>query len=73
MVARREIRLPRTLTIRVDDDILQELELIALFEKARRGTVVRNFLIEKIRTYRRRPEYLRFRKQLDARFLEASR
>jgi hypothetical protein len=46
---------------------LDALDVIALFEKERRATLIRNMLIEKIRVYERNPAFKRFKMQLEQR------
>lgn len=57
---------PVILGIRLDDDTDSELTKIGLFEKKKRGPLVRDILVETVQRYRRRPDYLKFIRQLEA-------
>lgn len=52
-----------TKSVRIDEEDAKELEKIALFEKARSGTLLRMWIHDKVETYRRNPEYKRWDKQ----------
>ena len=51
-------------TLRIDEEMAKRLEKIALFEKTKSGTLLRQWLNDKIRTYYRNPEFKRWLKQL---------
>lgn len=56
---------PNTLSVRLDNATLEELEIIARFEKTRRAEIARRILVEKTQVYQRRPEYKAFKKELE--------
>jgi len=51
-------------TVRIDEEMEKELRKIAVFEKKKMGTLLRDWIHEKIRTFHRRPDYKRWCKQL---------
>lgn len=53
-----------TMTVRLDEETARDLKPIALFERKRVGTLVRDILVEKVQVYSRRPEYKKWRKDL---------
>jgi predicted transcriptional regulator len=55
------------LTIKVDDDTNDELENMALFERKKKATFCRETLVQTVQKYRRNPQYLKFKKQLEGR------
>ncbi len=61
----REVLYPKSLVIRIDEDSLRELDVIAVFEKVSRCALARQILIEKIQVYNRRPDYKAYRKKMD--------
>lgn len=52
------------LTVWADHRTCKDLELIAAYERMKRGPLMRMILIEKIKVYRRNPAFKRFLKQL---------
>ena len=53
-------------TVRIDEEMEKELRKIAIYEKKKLGTLLRDWMHEKIRTYRRNPDYKRWLKMLEA-------
>jgi len=51
------IQYPTTLTVRITDDMRDELELIAAYEATKIGTRVRREVLDMIRRYQRNPQY----------------
>ena len=51
-------------TVRIDAEMEKELKIISAFEKKKVGTLIRDWIYLKIRTYRRNPEYKRWKKLL---------
>jgi len=51
-------------TVWVDWQTARDLNLIAAYERMKRGPVCRMILVEKIKTYQRNPAFKRFLKQL---------
>ena len=51
---------PFGVSVKVDLDTLNELDLIAMFDRKKRATMIREWLIEKIRVYKRYPAYKSF-------------
>ena len=62
---RNSVHFPCQLATKVDWETIRELEDIALYEKKRRATLVRDIIFEKVRVYSRNPAYKRFKKQLE--------
>lgn len=54
-----------TKSVRIDEEMAKRLEKIALYKKARVGTLLRMWTHDKIRTFYRNPEYKRWLKQLE--------
>ena len=61
----KNVYFPCQLATKVDWETIRELEDIALYEKKRRATLVRDIILEKVRVYSRNPAYKRFKKQLE--------
>jgi len=59
------VHFPCQLATKIDWETIHELEDIALYEKKRRATLVRDIILEKVRVYSRNPTYKRFKKQLE--------
>ncbi len=53
-----------TKTVRLDAAMVDWLEKIALYEKAKPGTLMRMWIQDKIQTYLRNPHFKRWLKQL---------
>jgi hypothetical protein len=53
-----------TKTVRINSEMAEELEFIALYETAKPGTLMRMWLQDRIQTYLRNPKYKRWRKRL---------
>lgn len=51
-------------TVRIDAEMEKELKIISAFEKKKVGTLLRDWIYQKIRTYKRNPEYKRWKKLL---------
>jgi predicted transcriptional regulator len=64
--ATRKVKHDVGITVRLDWDIVKELERIALFEHEKRAALLRRIIIEKVQVYQRNPAYKRFIKQLEA-------
>ena len=54
-----------TKSIRIDEEMAKRLEKIALYQKARVGTLMRMWVHDKIRTFYRNPDFKRWLKQLE--------
>lgn len=52
------------MTVWVDYRTMKDLDLIAAYERMKRGPLMRMILVEKIKVYKRNPAYKRFLKQL---------
>ena len=66
----RRILYPLTMTIRLDEDTDRELETIAFFERMSKCAFVRMLVVEAVQRYQRNPQYLRFKRQLEAKLSE---
>jgi len=66
----RRILYPLTLTLKIDEDTDSELETIAFFERMSKGAFIRTLLVDAVQRYRRNPQYLRFKRQLEAKLSE---
>lgn len=62
VVTKAEFNLTKSL--RIDEEMVGELEFIALFEKTKPGTLMRMWIQDRILAYRQNPMYKRWRKQL---------
>lgn len=63
----QKLEYSRINSIRLDPDTDDELVDIALFERKKKAVLLRDIIVEKVRVYQRNPQYLRFKKQLEAR------
>lgn len=54
-------------TVRIDAEMDKDLQKIGLFKKKKPGTLMRDWIYEKIRTTKRNPEYKRWLRQLENR------
>ena len=52
------------LTVWADHQTMKDLDLIAAYERKKRGPLMRDILVEKIRVYQRNPMFKRFLLQL---------
>ena len=52
------------ITVWVDWQTRQDLDLIAAYERMKRAPLMRMIIVEKIKVYKRNPAYKRFLKQL---------
>jgi len=52
------------LTVWVDYHTMKDLELIAAYERMKRGPLMRMIMVEKIKVYKRNPAFKRFLTQL---------
>lgn len=52
------------LTVWADFQTMKDLDLIAAYERMKRGPLMRMFLVEKIQVYHRNPAFKRFLNQL---------
>lgn len=52
-------------TVRIDAEMEKKLGKIALFEKSKPGTLMRQWTHDKIRVYYRNPEFKRWLKMLE--------
>jgi hypothetical protein len=62
----KSVQYPLNLSVKIDWDIRNKLDLIAAFEHKKPATLARDILVEKIRVYERNPAFKRFLKQLEA-------
>jgi len=63
-VKRKTVKFPITLSIKMDWETMKEIQLIGLFEKKKPSTWARDELVNRIHTYERNPQYLKFKRQL---------
>ena len=54
-------------TVRIDAEMEKDLRKIAIFRKKKPGTLMREWIYDKIRTTKRNPEYKRWLKLLEGR------
>lgn len=52
------------MTVWMDWETRKELDLVAAYERKKRGPLMRDIIIEKIRVYQRNPSYKSFLKRL---------
>lgn len=61
----KTVKYPIGLSVKIDWEIREKLQLIAAFEHKKPSTLARDILVEKIRVYERNPAFKRFLKQLE--------
>lgn len=54
-----------TVSLRIDEETAKEVKKIALYERAKPGTLMRMWVQDKVRVYRRNPDYKRWLKLRD--------
>lgn len=54
-----------TKSLRIDEEMAKKLKKISIFEKTREGTLLRQWIHDKIRTYYRNPEFKQWVKRLE--------
>lgn len=64
--AKRVIHYPITVGFKLDWETRQELDIIALFDRKKVATWVRDTVISAVRRYQRNPQYKRFKRDLEA-------
>jgi len=65
VVTKAEYNLTRSL--RIDDEMSKELDIIALFEKTKASTLMRMWVQDRILAYKQNPKYKRWKKEAEAR------
>jgi hypothetical protein len=60
----KKVRQMMGMTIWTDWQTMKDLDLIAAYERKKRGPLMRDILVEKIRVYQRNPAFKRFLLQL---------
>lgn len=63
----KKVSYPNINTVRLDDSTQRELDVLAVYERKRLGTLLRDLIIDKVQEYVRNPTYNRFKKQLEER------
>jgi hypothetical protein len=63
VVTKAEYNLTRSL--RIDEEMSKELDIIALFEKSKASTLMRMWVQDRILAYKQNPKYKRWTKELD--------
>lgn len=63
----KPVHFPCQLATKVDWETIRELDDIAFYERKKRGTLVRDIILEKIRVYQRNPAYKRYKRDLKER------
>jgi len=64
VVTKAEYNLTRSL--RIDEEMSKELDIIALFEKSKASTLMRMWVQDRILAYKQNPKYKRWKKELEA-------
>lgn len=54
-----------TKSVRMDGEMAHQINLIALFERAKPGTLLKLWVYEKIRTYYRNPDFKHWEKRVE--------
>jgi len=62
---KREIHYPILFSCRVDYRTRQEIEDIALFDRKKAGTWLRDLVVDAVKRYQRNPQYLKFKRDLE--------
>ena len=65
-VEERVTMYPITLSVRITDEMQEELPKIAAFEKMKPSTLCRQELLKMIRRYQRNPQYKRWLKRVES-------
>jgi len=63
VVTKAEYNLTRSL--RIDEEMSKELDIIALFEKTKASTLMRMWTQDRILAYKQNPKYKRWKKELE--------
>jgi len=61
----KPVRFPVLFGIKIDPETRKEIDVIALFEKKKPGAWARDVLVTKVQSYLRRPDFLRFKRQVE--------
>jgi len=64
VVTKAEYNLTRSL--RIDEEMSKELDIIALFEKTKASTLMRMWVQDRILAYKQNPKYKRWNKEREA-------
>jgi len=64
VVTKAEYNLTRSL--RIDDEMSKELDIIALFEKTKASTLMRMWVQDRILAYKQNPKYKRWNREREA-------
>ena len=63
---KRQIRYPITVGVKVDPETREELDIIALFDRKKVGTWLRDLIVDAVKRYQRNPQYKKFKRDLEA-------
>jgi len=64
VITKAEYNLTRSL--RIDEEMSKELDIIALFEKTKASTLMRMWVQDRILAYKQNPKYKRWNKEREA-------
>lgn len=68
--AKRPIRFPITVGVKIDWETRKELDIIAFFDRKKVGTWIRDLIVDAVKRYQRNPQYKKFKRELEARISE---
>jgi len=64
---KRTVQYPLMFSTRVDYETMDEIEVIALFDRKKPGTWLRDLVVDAVKRYQRNPQYKKFKRDLEAR------
>jgi len=70
---KRKIHYPITVGVKIDHETREELDIIALFDRKKVGTWLRDLIVDAVKRYQRNPQYKRFKRDLEAKMKESVR
>ena len=56
---------PYIVGVRVDEETREELDIIALFDRKKVSTWIRDLIVSAVKRYQRNPQYKRFKRELE--------
>jgi len=62
---RPSIRYPILVGAKIDYETREELDIIALFDRKKVGTWIRDLIVDAVKRYQRNPQYKRFKRELE--------
>ena len=63
----RHVQYPYTVATRLDDEIVDELKIIAFYDHKKPSSWLRDLVVEAVRRYQRNTQYQRFKREFGER------